>query len=115
MNEPETDAFGPLQLLESDGRYSLLLTEFAPWAATFEAAGQEGGGYGGHGVADALVRLKAPKLKKKIQYDPEGSLFVAFGTDREALVQLAGLMREAMADPAILKDAIEQANPMLMS
>ena len=41
-------------------------------------------------------------------------MFVAFGKDREALVQLARLIRTAMADPAVLKEAIEKANPKLM-
>jgi hypothetical protein len=52
-------------------------------------------------VADALIRLKAPKLKRKIKYDPEAGMFVAYGTDRDALAQLARLLREA----------IEKANP----
>jgi hypothetical protein len=72
------------------------------------------GGYGWHGVADALLRLKAPKLRKLVQFDPEGSMFVAFGKDRAALAQLAKLMLEAMNDPALLKDAIEKADPKLM-
>jgi hypothetical protein len=71
-------------------------------------------GYGWHGVADALVRLKAPKLKRKFDYDPEGSMFVAFGNNRGALAQLARLMLGAMADPAVLKEAIANANPKLM-
>src|SRR5262249_33106008 len=65
---PSTE-FAPLQMLGDDpGSFSLLLTEFDRWAGTFEEAGQDGGGYGWHGVADALIRLKAPKLKKKVQF-----------------------------------------------
>ena len=110
----DEDEFAPLKMIETDGSYSLMLTSFDPWAAAFEEMGYEGGGYGWHGVADALVRLKAPKLKKKFSYDPEASMFVAFGKDRDALAQLAGLIREAMADPALLKEAIGKANPKLM-
>jgi hypothetical protein len=109
----DTNEFAPLKLLEGEGSYSLMLTEFDPWAEAFEAAGHEGGGYGWHGVADALIRLKAPKLKK-VKFDPEGSMFVAFGTDREAIVQLAKLMKEAMSDPAVLKEALAGVNPKLM-
>jgi hypothetical protein len=90
------------------------LTAFNRWEATFEEAGHEGGGYGWHGVADALVRLKAPKLKKKLDFDPEASMFVAFGKDRDALAQLARLLLEVMADPVLLKEAIARANPKLM-
>lgn len=111
---PENDDIAPLKLLEGEGSYSLMLTEFDRWAETFEQLGQEGGGYGWHGVADALVRLKAPKLKKKIKYDPEAGMFVAFGPDRDALVQLARLLLEAMSDRAVLMEAIEKADPKLM-
>src|SRR4051812_46384145 len=97
------DEFAPLRLLEADGSYTLMLTEFDRWAGTFEEVGQDGGGYGWHAVADALIRLKAPKLKRKVKYDPEASMFVAYGTDRAALVQLAELLLAAMADPAVLK------------
>ena len=69
---------------------------------------------GWHGVADALIRLKAPKLKKKIDFDLEASMFVAFGKDRDALVQLAKLLLEAMAKSEVLMEAIEKANPKLM-
>jgi len=41
-------------------------------------------------------------------------MFVAYGTDREAIVQLAGLLKAAPGDPAVLKDAITNANPKLM-
>jgi hypothetical protein len=115
MAKQKEDEFAPLQLIETTpGSYSLMLTTFDQWAATFEEAGHEGGGYGWHGVADSLVRLKAPKLKKKFDYDPEGSMFVAFGKDRDALARLAELVLEAMADPAVLKEAIKKANPKLM-
>jgi hypothetical protein len=114
MSMEQNDEFAPLKVLESDGSYSLMLTEFDQWAGTFEEAGHDGGGYGWHGVADALVRLKAPKLKRMIKYDPEASTFVAFGTDKDAITQLAKLILAAMADPAALKEAISHANPRLM-
>lgn len=111
---PEANAFAPFRLLETDGSYSLMLTEFDDWAEAFEEAGHEFSGYGWHGVADALIRLKAPKLKRKVKFDPEASMFVAYGTDRAAIVQLASLLREAAADPAVLKEAIKNADPRLM-
>lgn len=114
MSEPTTDGLTPLKLLEGEGSYSLMLTEFDAWHDAFEEAGYEGGGYGWHGVADALIRLKAPKLKKKVQFDPEGGMFVAFGTDRDAIVQLARLLKEALTDPAVLKEALATVNPKLM-
>jgi hypothetical protein len=111
---PETDDIAPLRLLDGDGPTSLMLTEFDEWSEAFEDAGYEGGGYGWHGVADALIRLKAPKLKKKVRFDPEASMFVAHGPDRAALVQLAKLMKGAMTDPAVLREALANVKPGLM-
>jgi hypothetical protein len=111
---PEKDDIAPLRLLDGEGSISLMLTEFDEWAEAFEEAGYEGGGYGWHGVADALIRLKAPKFKKKVRFDPEASMFVAHGPDREALVELARLMKGAMTDPAALREALANVKPGLM-
>jgi immunity protein 51 of polymorphic toxin system len=97
-----------------DGTFQLLFTDFDKTAATFEELDQEGGGYGWHGVVDALVRMKAPKLRKKVDYDPEGSMFVALSKDKEVLKQVAELIRNAVADPKLLKEAIKKADPDLM-
>src|SRR5947208_13835105 len=109
------DDFAPCQLVEhEDGTYRLLLTDFDATAATFEEMGQEGGGYGWHGVVEALVRMKAPHIAKKLSYDPEASMFVAVSKDRRVLRKVAGLIRSAIDDPKLLKEAIENADPELM-
>jgi len=41
-------------------------------------------------------------------------MFVAFGKDRGALVQLAKLLLRAMAKTEVLMEAIEKADPRLM-
>ena len=110
-----TEDFTPCTFLEhEDGTLSLAFRDFDPTAATFEELGQDGGGYGWHGVVDALVRMKAPELAKSLDYDPEASMFVALSRDRRALEAVAGLIRAAIADPALLKAAIEDADPDLM-
>jgi hypothetical protein len=107
--------FAPCQLIDNeDGTYSLLLTEFDATASVFEEMGQEAGGYGWHGAVEALVRMKAPGLARKVKYDPEASMFVAYGKDRAALEKVAGLIRAAIQDPALLREAIENADPELM-
>lgn len=63
---------------------------------------------------DALVRWKLPKLKKKIDFDPEASLFVAFSPDKEVLRQVATLIRIACQDEAFLREAIGRAHRELM-
>ncbi|OWK45771.1 Imm51 family immunity protein [Fimbriiglobus ruber] len=107
--------FAPCQLIDNeDGTYSLIFTDFDGSAAVFEEMDQEGGGYGWHGVVDALVRMKAPKLKKRLDYDPEAGMFVALSKDKEALGQVAELIRNAVNDPKLLKEAIKKADPELM-
>lgn len=98
-----------------DGRYWLGFTAFAGTAAVFEELGQEGGGYGWHGVVDALVRMRAPKLRKKLSYDPEASMFTVSSTDAAAIRQVCDLIRAALADPALLREAIGRADPDLMN
>lgn len=109
------DDFAPCTLVEhDDGNYSLCFTDFNATADTFEEMDQEGGGYGWHGVVDALVRMKAPKLQKQLDYDPEGSMFVALSDDKDVLKKVAELIRAAIADPKLLKQAIKKADPDLM-
>ncbi|VTS00563.1 Uncharacterized protein OS=Singulisphaera acidiphila (strain ATCC BAA-1392 / DSM 18658 / VKM B-2454 / MOB10) GN=Sinac_4631 PE=4 SV=1: Imm31 [Gemmata massiliana] len=111
---PTNDDIAPVRLLEEGGTFSLVREEFDGWYGAFEDAGYEGGGRGWHGVADALIRLKAPLLKKKVRFDPEASTFVAHGTDREVVLRLAKLMKEATADPAVLREALANGEPDLM-
>ena len=94
--------------------FSLSLTELDEAAEVFEECGYDGGSYGWHGVADALIRLKAPHLADKLEFDPEASMFAAYGPDRNALEELAVLLKSAMNDHALLKMAIENADPELM-
>ena len=109
------DDFAPCQIGEQEGgTYSLMFTDFDATTATFEELGREGGGYGWHGVVEALVRLKAPHLARRLTYDPEASMFVALSKDRHALETVAGLIRSAIADSRVLNEAIENADPDLM-
>lgn len=110
------DPFVPCRFHDHDGSYSLTFDDFSANAAdtVFEEAGFDGGGYGWEGVVRALVKLRAPTLKKKLSYDPEASMFCAVSTDRDALVQVAELIRTAVADPALLREAIANADPDIM-
>ena len=100
-----------------DGSYFLSFDDFNASPAVndaFEEAGYESGGYGWHGVVEALVRMQAPHLAAQVSYDPESSMFVALSPNREALVQVGALMREAMTDVDLLQQALNNADPELM-
>ena len=115
MAKKKKNEYAPCMLVEhDDSTYSITFTEFDATAETFEEMDQDGGGYGWHGVVDALVRMKAPKLQKQLDYDPEASMFVALSADKDVLKKVAELIRDAIADPKLLKQAIKKADPDLM-
>jgi hypothetical protein len=109
------EEWAPFALSQYDeGGYGLTLGDFDDCWEIFEEYDYEPGGYGWHGVAEALIRLRAPHLADKIEFDPEASLFAAYGTDRAALEELARLMKSAMMDEALLRSALESTDPELM-
>lgn len=109
-----TDDFAPCRYQHAEGLHTITFNDFDATADIFDEAGYDGGGYGWHGAVEALIRLHAPKIKKKIQFDPEASLFVAFSRDVVALKQVALLIRQVCADHELLRTALEQADPDLM-
>jgi Immunity protein 51 len=117
------DEFAPTKLVEhtlegASSRYSIILDPFGPIYLTtssiFEAHGLEASGYAWHGVAEALVRLHAPEVANLVKYDPESSMFSAYGNDRDALLRVAQLIREAQNNSAVLEEALENANPEML-
>lgn len=102
----------PFKLHEtSPGNFSLLLTEFQPASARFEAAGSEGGGYAWAAVARHLVEHEAPGLASRLGFDPEGSMFCAYGTDRAALADLGARLARLFHDHAALDAVIAAVGP----
>ena len=49
-----------------------------------------------------------------IDYDPEGSMFCARSSDLDALRCVAACIRKAKADPQVLADAIQNADPSVI-
>lgn len=97
-----------------DETYSLIFDDFGPTEPVFSDTGFEGGGYGWHGVVVSLIGMKDPDLRGKVSFDPEAGMFVANGPDLAALKQVASLIREAVQNPILLREAIEKADPDLM-
>lgn len=104
----------PCRLLEhGDGTHGLCFDDFEPTLPTFEAVDREGGGYSWHGVVDALVRMRAPHLRRKLSYDPEAGMFVAISKDPDALRQVAALILQARSDEDLLREAIANTSKRL--
>ncbi|NJO13073.1 MAG: TetR family transcriptional regulator, partial [Gammaproteobacteria bacterium] len=102
------DDFTPSRLVTHDhGGFSLCFDHFDATYETLEARDLQGGGYTWHAIVESLVRLHAPEISSRVDYDPEGSMFVAYGTDREALLRVAQLIRRAIEElPAEQYDSL---------
>jgi hypothetical protein len=102
----------PCRLVDhGEGRYSLCLDDFRmPDVPLFDERGLQGGGYTWEGVAKSLVHLRRPDLEADLTYDSEAGMFVALGS-RVSLRVVAKLIQEAIADPALLKQAVDSADP----
>ncbi|XBB68218.1 Imm51 family immunity protein [Nocardioides sp. WV_118_6] len=102
----------PLRLIETTpGNWSLLLTAGTAPAAeeAVMAAGHEPNGYFWEGVAQRVVAEQASGLAERLRYDPEGDMFVAYGTDRDALADLGTRMAVVAGDAAALTALIARA------
>jgi len=101
----------PLQLMETEpGSYSLLLDAGTTDVDELvEELGHEPGGYFWEGVAHLLVEAEAPELDGRFSYDPEASMFCAYGTDRAALEQLGTLLAAVASDPERMRELIARA------
>src|SRR4051794_16542535 len=90
----------PLRLIETTpGKFSLLLDAGTTAVdGVVEELGHTPNGYFWEGVAQLLVRTKAPELAGRFGYDPEGGAFVAYGKDKDALVALSALMTDVAID-----------------
>src|SRR5690348_10114107 len=63
-------------------------------------------GYFWEGVAQLLVDTQAPSLQGRFEYDLEADMFVAHGSDRPALVELAILMAAVATDAGRLRQIV---------
>lgn len=94
-----------------DVTFYLSMSRFDDYEEIFRACGYEGGGYDWEAVARQIIRASAPHLAERIRFDPEGSLFTAYGNDQDALIELATHMKKVMADKESLTATINAADP----
>lgn len=112
----DRESFAPLVFFEYDhnpGNYCLMLSDshMVELEEVFAAADYEGNGYGWAGVATTIVRVKAPELADRVKFDPEAGMFVAYGSDAEALQHLGTLLQAAHRDRAVLTDLLGSGDP----
>jgi hypothetical protein len=75
-----------------------------------EELGHEPNGYFWEGVAQVLVGTEAPALESRFGYDPEAGMFCAYGTDRQALEELAARMAVVATDPDRMRQLVATAD-----
>jgi hypothetical protein len=99
------------KLIETDpGKYSLLLTAGTTLVdGVLSELGYEAHGYFWEAVARYLVDTDAPGLAGRFAYDSEGGMFCAYGTDQEALEELAVHLDAVATEPERARDMIAAA------
>lgn len=112
----DRETFAPLVFFEYDhrpGEYCLMLTDDHMVATqdVFAAAGYEGGGYDWAGVARSAIRARLPEAADRVRFDPEAGMFVAYGSDPEALRGLGAVLREAVRDRELLAELVGAGDP----
>jgi hypothetical protein len=71
--------------------------------------GHEPNGYFWEGIVELLVTTEAPTLEGRFSSDPEGGAFYATSNDRDALDDLAVLLRAVATDGNRLRQLMEFA------
>ncbi|MEZ4861377.1 MAG: Imm51 family immunity protein [Caldilineaceae bacterium] len=95
-------------------RFGVLFDDFGDTQEFLEAQDFMGGGYTWHGIVEALMRMYHAEYVDAIDYDPEGSMFCARSSNLDALRCVAACIRKAKADPRVLEDAIQNADPSII-
>jgi hypothetical protein len=101
----------PLKLVETGpGQYSLLLDAGSTPADRVVAdLGREPHGYFWDAMAKWLIRTRVPAVEGRVRFDPEGGMFCAYGTDREALTLLGAALAAVANAPEQVPTLIEEA------
>lgn len=97
-----------IKIVENGKNYSLLLLDFFESEQTFTDEGHEGNGYDWQSVISYLISSEYPELENKIKYDSEGSMFVAYGDDKEALGEVENIITNLINNQDHLKTLIQE-------
>ncbi|CAK7054784.1 hypothetical protein CUZ56_02057 [Saezia sanguinis] len=102
----------PFRMVSFEGTHSLLLDVGEYKADIFSAReedGFEGNGYDWASLARVFLQEKMPELQDIIGFDPEGSMFCAYASDKEALQKFALGFHAACEDDALIRDLFSRA------
>lgn len=71
--------------------------------------GFEGGGYDWASLARVFLEEKQSQLTEVINFDPEGSMYCAYSSDKEALKEFSIKFKEACKNETLINDLFSRA------
>jgi hypothetical protein len=71
--------------------------------------GFEGGGYDWASLALVFLNEKMPDIKEFIDFDPEGSMFCAYSSNKEALKKFALEFKDACENNSLIMDLFSRS------
>jgi hypothetical protein len=106
----------PFELFESKaqpGTWCLRLLEddMVDVMDVFDDHAQYGNGFAWNAIAKQIVRTYATTLRGRFHTDPDAVIWLAYGSDRHALVELGVRMAEAYHHRPLLSELIAGADP----
>ena len=102
----------PFTWVEHDKSYSVCLTVGDYKNEIFESRaeeGFEGNGYDWASLAKIFLEDKMQDLIETIKFDPEGSMYCAYSSNKEALKRFALSFKEACEDKILIMDLFSRA------
>lgn len=110
--EPEFPRFPNVKFVEGETGDSVIYSPGGPadthLAEVFAAHGLEGSGYDWQSAVHAALIEQGPLLER-FSFDCESSMFCAYGTDREALGEVAMTVESLLERPVLLVEALAVA------
>lgn len=112
MTKDLQEKIKPFFWVEHNNLYSVCLTVGEYLQEVFdtrEDEGFEGNGYDWGSLAQVFLNEKCPELQEKIDFDPEGSMFVAYSENKEALIDFISKFKEACENREEILDLFSRA------
>lgn len=103
----------PFFWLEHDNSYSVCMADVGNYKtaifATRADEGFEGSGYDWASLAAVFLEEKHPEWQDIVSFDPEGSMFTAYSSDKGALKAFTLAFKAACEDDKLILDLFSRA------
>ena len=92
------------------GQYGLFFSELEPYFKPIQNITgniEFGGGYTWESMVKAIQDIRGMNLN--VLYDPESDMFAAYGSNKDALLELGKIIDELSINDSLMKDALTHA------